>query len=65
MLESAPETVRLDPDFNLLARITFDLPKALLGAQLADRGEWWASCKRSNNLRNGGTTTRWPRSGGS
>ena len=35
-LESAPEIVRLDPQYTLLAKITFPLPNAMLHAQLAD-----------------------------
>src|SRR6185436_2027647 len=35
-LESAPEIVRIDPDYTLLAKVSFDLPNAMLDAQLAD-----------------------------
>ncbi|PYK97913.1 MAG: hypothetical protein DME19_14520, partial [Verrucomicrobia bacterium] len=38
-LESAPEIVRLDPDYTLLARITFNPPSAMLHAQLADAND--------------------------
>jgi aminopeptidase N len=38
-LESAPEIVRLDPDYTLLAKITFNLPGPMLSAQLADRSD--------------------------
>ena len=36
-LASAPETVRLDPDCELLAKLTFNLPNAMLLAQLDDK----------------------------
>jgi aminopeptidase N len=36
-LNSAPKIVRLDPDYTLLAKITFNLPNPMLDAQLADR----------------------------
>ena len=36
-LESAPQMVRLDPDYTLLAKTTLNLPNDLLYAQLADR----------------------------
>ncbi len=36
-LESAPEIVRLDPNYALLATIDFKLPNAMLYAQLADK----------------------------
>jgi aminopeptidase N len=35
-LQSAPKIVRLDPDYTLLAKITFSLPNAMLYAQLDD-----------------------------
>ncbi|HUC86096.1 MAG TPA: M1 family aminopeptidase, partial [Candidatus Acidoferrales bacterium] len=35
-LESAPEIVRLDPDYTLLAKVSFDVPGPMLDAQLAD-----------------------------
>ncbi len=35
-LASAPETVRVDPEFTLLAKTTLNLPDAMLFAQLAD-----------------------------
>jgi len=35
-LDSAPENVRLDPDCELLAKINFTVPNAMLLAQLAD-----------------------------
>jgi len=35
-LASAPEIVRLDPDYTLLAKVNFDVPGAMLDAQLAD-----------------------------
>lgn len=35
-LESAPEIVRLDPDYTLLAKVNFDPPGAMLDAELAD-----------------------------
>jgi aminopeptidase N len=35
-MESAPKTVRLDPDCTLLAKITFPVPNAMLNGQLAD-----------------------------
>src|SRR5207249_1666327 len=38
-LESAPEIVRLDPDYTLLARITFNPPNATLHAQLSDAND--------------------------
>ena len=38
-LESAPEIVRLDPDYTLLAKITFNPPNAMLPAQLADAND--------------------------
>ncbi len=36
-LDSAPRTVRLDPDYTLLAKTTFNLPREMLYAQLSDR----------------------------
>jgi aminopeptidase N len=36
-LESAPQLVRLDPDYTLLAKTTLNLPNDMLYAQLADR----------------------------
>jgi aminopeptidase N len=36
-LESAPQIVRLDPDYTLLAKTTLNLPNDMLYAQLADR----------------------------
>jgi aminopeptidase N len=36
-LASAPETVRVDPEYTLLAKITFELPDDMLFAQLADQ----------------------------
>ena len=36
-LEEAPVIVRLDPDYTLLARITFNVPAAMLYAQLANK----------------------------
>ena len=45
-LKSAPESVRLDPDCELLAKISFNVPNAMLLAQLADKqdaiGRWLA-----------------------
>ncbi len=38
-LESAPQMVRLDPDYTLLAKTTFNLPNDMLYAQLADRDD--------------------------
>ena len=38
-LASAPEIVRLDPEFSLLAKINFNVPNPMLYAQLADRGD--------------------------
>jgi aminopeptidase N len=38
-LESAPEIVRLDPEYTLLAKVTFRLPNAMLHAQLADASD--------------------------
>jgi aminopeptidase N len=38
-LDSAPEIARLDPNFDLLARIKFKLPNAMLYAQLADKDD--------------------------
>jgi aminopeptidase N len=35
-LDAAPQIVRLDPDYTLLARINFELPRSLLIAQLKD-----------------------------
>jgi aminopeptidase N len=35
-LDSAPDIVRLDPEYTLLAKITFNLPTPMLAAQLAD-----------------------------
>lgn len=34
-LESAPELVRIDPDYTLLAKVSFSVPNAMLDAQLA------------------------------
>ena len=36
-LDSAPKIVRVDPEFTLLAKTTFKLPKPMLFAQLADQ----------------------------
>ncbi len=36
-LAQAPEIVRVDPEFGLLAKVTFKLPNAMLYAQLADK----------------------------
>jgi aminopeptidase N len=36
-LDAPPEIVRLDPDYALLAKITFNLPTPMLHAQLADQ----------------------------
>ena len=36
-LESAPEIVRLDPEYTVLAKITFNVPNPMLYAQLADK----------------------------
>ncbi|MGA2863926.1 MAG: M1 family aminopeptidase [Verrucomicrobiota bacterium] len=36
-LDSAPEGVRLDPDYTLLAKLTFNPPNPMLRAQLADK----------------------------
>jgi aminopeptidase N len=38
-LDSAPEIVRVDPDYTLLAKIDFDLPDEMLFAQLADQSD--------------------------
>ncbi|MEJ0088803.1 MAG: M1 family metallopeptidase [Limisphaerales bacterium] len=38
-LPSAPETVRIDPDYTLLAKISFPVPNAMLYAQLADTND--------------------------
>ena len=38
-LESAPEIVRPDPDYTLLAKITFKVPNPMLYAQLADKAD--------------------------
>ncbi|MCX7826401.1 MAG: M1 family metallopeptidase [Verrucomicrobiae bacterium] len=38
-LPAAPEIVRLDPDYTLLAKIEFKLPQAMLYAQLADHSD--------------------------
>ncbi|MBU6401033.1 MAG: HEAT repeat domain-containing protein, partial [Verrucomicrobia bacterium] len=36
-LEAAPEVVRVDPDYVVLAKVTFKLPESMLVAQLTDR----------------------------
>ena len=36
-LESAPELVRVDPDYTLLAKVNFKAPDKMLSAQLADK----------------------------
>src|SRR5882724_4052568 len=36
-LDSAPQIVRLDPDYTLLAKISFKLPSPMVSAQLADK----------------------------
>jgi aminopeptidase N len=36
-LESAPEIVRVDPDYTLLAKVSFDMPTAMLNAELTDQ----------------------------
>ena len=38
-LPEAPDQVRIDPNLTVLARISFDVPKAMLHAQLADRSD--------------------------
>jgi len=38
-LEAAPDIVRLDPDYTLLAKITFNVPNPMLRAQLADQDD--------------------------
>ena len=38
-LASAPERVRVDPDYTLLAKIKFNIPQAMLYAQLADQAD--------------------------
>jgi len=38
-LASAPERVRVDPDYTLLAKIKFSVPQAMLYAQLADQAD--------------------------
>ncbi len=38
-LESAPEIVRVDPDYTLLAKVTFPVPNSMLYAQLADTND--------------------------
>ncbi len=38
-LDSAPELVRLDPDYTLLAKISFNVPTPMLRAQLADKDD--------------------------
>lgn len=38
-LASEPEIVRLDPDFTLLAKVSFDVPDEMLYAQLADTND--------------------------
>ncbi len=38
-LDAAPEIVRLDPDYTLLAKITFNVPNAMLYAQVADQSD--------------------------
>ncbi len=38
-LSAAPEGVRIDPDFTLLAKVTFNPPTSMVLAQLADRSD--------------------------
>ena len=38
-LEKAPEIIRFDPDFTILAKVTFSKPTPLLHAQLADESD--------------------------
>ncbi|HWH72469.1 MAG TPA: M1 family metallopeptidase, partial [Candidatus Sulfotelmatobacter sp.] len=38
-LARAPEVVRVDPDYTLLAKINFSLPQPLLAAQLTDKAD--------------------------
>jgi aminopeptidase N len=38
-IESAPEIVRLDPDYTLLAKVTFRPPTPMIYAQLADKND--------------------------
>jgi aminopeptidase N len=38
-LDSAPEIVRLDPDYTLLAKVSFPVPSAMLYAQLKDTND--------------------------
>jgi aminopeptidase N len=38
-LDSAPEIVRVDPDYTLLAKVSFKVPNPMLYAQLADKND--------------------------
>jgi aminopeptidase N len=38
-LDAAPTIVRVDPNYTLLAKVTFTLPNAMLYAQLKDKGD--------------------------
>lgn len=38
-LAEAPEVIRIDPNYTLLARITFNVPTAMLHAMLADKND--------------------------
>ncbi|MHB8521792.1 MAG: M1 family aminopeptidase [Limisphaerales bacterium] len=38
-LDGAPEIVRIDPEYALLAKITFNVPEPMLFAQLADKSD--------------------------
>jgi aminopeptidase N len=38
-LDTAPELVRIDPEYTLLAKIKFNLPRPMLNAQLADNSD--------------------------
>jgi len=38
-LDSAPELVRLDPEYTVLAKVSFSAPSAMLGTQLADTND--------------------------
>ena len=49
-LDSAPEIVRFDPEYTVLAKVTFDAPNAMLYAQLADTNDTAGRLKAADVL---------------
>ena len=60
-LASAPERVRVDPDYTLLAKIKFSIPQAMLYAQLADQSRRrWPPAGDRTTVRQAGQGDPWP-----